>query len=253
MRSIFKSRQAADIVLFSIVVLIALGLKHHYSVASPDDLVWILGPAARVVETLTGIEFVREAGSGYISRETMTIIAPSCAGVNFLIMAFTMCNYVLIPKAACVRTKISVPFLCAAVSYTAALSVNSIRIIGAVYLYRMDLSVISATPEQLHRFEGVAIYFAALWGLYAIVKRGFKTPFIWYIAVALGVPLLNTLRNGFQEGFVEHAVFVITVPLFMVILVAGLKTVLAKWRLRPFKREGLRNEISVETLRNMSG
>jgi hypothetical protein len=80
-----------------LTLLVAFGLKYHYSQARSDDLVWILGPTAVLVEQLSGIDFDKEAHTGYVNNEHRVIIAPACAGVNFFIIAFCMAVFCGIP------------------------------------------------------------------------------------------------------------------------------------------------------------
>src|SRR6478672_6880771 len=70
--------------------LCALALKVHYSVASPDQLRWILAPTTWMVELLSGQSFSFESHAGYMSSDQSFLIAASCAGVNFMIAAFLM-------------------------------------------------------------------------------------------------------------------------------------------------------------------
>ena len=79
-----------QIIYYLIVLTVALGLKYHYSRAGSDALEWILKPTAGLCQLITSIEFEPESGSGYISRDRRIIIAPSCAGVNFMIAAFVL-------------------------------------------------------------------------------------------------------------------------------------------------------------------
>ena len=44
-------------ILYVIALLIAVGLKYHYSHARSDDLVWILSPTAGMVEYMSKIQF----------------------------------------------------------------------------------------------------------------------------------------------------------------------------------------------------
>ena len=71
-------------------ILIALSLKQYYSQASAEALGWILKPIAGLVAYITGDEFSFKAGTGYICDTQRVIIAPACAGVNFMLMAFGM-------------------------------------------------------------------------------------------------------------------------------------------------------------------
>ena len=70
-------------IFYLAVVLIAFGLKYHYSKAGSDALVWILTPTATLVEQISGIPFEYETGTGFVNSVHRIIIAPSCAGVYF--------------------------------------------------------------------------------------------------------------------------------------------------------------------------
>ena len=54
-------------ILYIVVLIAAMGLKYHYSRAGSDELGWILGPTAWVVEHVSGIPFEPETGTGYVS------------------------------------------------------------------------------------------------------------------------------------------------------------------------------------------
>jgi hypothetical protein len=99
---------------------------------------------------------------------------------------------------------------------------------------------IGLSPDQLHRFEGVFVYFAVLLLLFLISERlsdrvGGKPclsyeglpnrfrlfrrslfPLLVYYAVTLGVPIAN---GAYKQGsnFTEHAVFVLVVPLLLLL------------------------------------
>ena len=68
-------------------MLIILGIKLFYSKASVPDLKWILAPTSLWVRILSGIPFDYEPGSGYVSHSFRFIIAPSCSGVQFMLIA----------------------------------------------------------------------------------------------------------------------------------------------------------------------
>ncbi len=67
-----------------------LGMKYLYSKADCESLLWILGPTARWVELLSGIPFVYEPGFGYANHGLRFLIAPSCSGVQFMIITAAM-------------------------------------------------------------------------------------------------------------------------------------------------------------------
>ena len=60
--SLSRSKLIKNSILYMAVLLMAVGLKYHYSHARSDDLGWILGPTAGVVEYFSGIAFEKEHG-----------------------------------------------------------------------------------------------------------------------------------------------------------------------------------------------
>ena len=76
-----------------LIILFTIILKAFYSAADSKDLAWILGPTAWLTEQISGLSFARESGVGWVNLEHMFVIAPACAGVNFLIIAFCMSSF----------------------------------------------------------------------------------------------------------------------------------------------------------------
>ncbi len=80
-------------IFYILALLIAWGLKYHYSRSGSDELAWVLAPTAGLVELISGIQFENEAHTGFVSQGSRIIIAPACAGINFLIIAFCMATF----------------------------------------------------------------------------------------------------------------------------------------------------------------
>ena len=79
-----------------LVLFIAAGLKYTYSQSTSEDLQWILGPTASLVEALTGEQFMKEQNIGYVSVHQRIAIIPGCSGINFMIAAFCMLTISLV-------------------------------------------------------------------------------------------------------------------------------------------------------------
>ena len=139
------------------VLLCAGALKLHYSTASPNQLRWILAPTTLLVELISGASFEFESYAGYINSDRSYLIAASCAGVNFLLTAFLMLTLGKLWRSRAQR--ISWTFIPAAglVAYGVTLLANTIRISTSLQLRGMSSRLMNA--EQLHRFEGIFIYF----------------------------------------------------------------------------------------------
>ncbi len=215
---------------WAVVLLCAFTLKLCYSTASANQLRWILAPTTALVEMVSGTAFEFESHAGYISADRRFLIAPSCAGVNFLVTAFLMLS---IRKLLSERARIIAwAFIPAAllVAYVVTLVANTARISLALRLQRMPAEIGWLNPDQLHRFEGIFIYFGFLLMLFVISERissgttsgllrqSFFPLFVYY-AAALAIPLAN---GGHSQGrdFWEHSLFVLLIPLLLILPLA---------------------------------
>lgn len=202
-----------------------LALKLHYSTASADQLRWILAPTATLVEMVSGASFEFESRAGYISRERGFLIANSCAGVNFLIAAFlTLSMRKLIGDRSKAGAWGFLP-IAAVIAYLTTLVANTTRITIALLMRQSPAEISWLNPDQLHRFEGVFIYFGFLLLLFVASEkmsgeessgslRRLFLPLLVYYAIALGLPLLN---GAYRQGadFWRHALFVLLIPLLL--------------------------------------
>lgn len=213
-----------------VVLVAALSLKQFYSTASVDELRWILAPTTFLVELITGKQFAFEARAGYMSSDHRFLIAASCAGVNFLLTAFLMLSLSRIWKGVS-RSWWFIPG-CLVAAYGATLIANTIRIAVALKLQGVSRSGAWLDAGEIHRVEGIVVYFASLLVLFlvsersgsirerlsvmasespATVVRKLVFPLFIYYATTLAMPFLNgAFRNA---GFWQHAVFVMPVPL----------------------------------------
>ncbi len=219
----------ADIIFILLVIMIAFGLKYHYSQASVDRLNWILAPTVEFVELLSGITFEQEAYTGFISKTHRIIIAKSCAGVNFLIIAFCMLIFSRVRSIKPVGAKILLFIKSIMIAYFLTIIVNALRIILAIYLFDADIYGGWLTREMLHRIEGTAIYFIFLCFLYFVLvprqsenksttQRTIKTPLSWYLLMTLFIPLVRRSFQGNLSGFFLHSLVVITVLIIILLL-----------------------------------
>ena len=209
-----------------VVLLCALTLKLYYSRASANQLRWILAPTTALVELVSGTSFEFEAYAGYISGDRSFLIAPSCAGVNFLITAFLMLSVRKLLKDRSQDNAWGFIPAAALIAYLVTLVANTVRIAIALRLGRLpEMSWI--TPYELHRVEGIFVYSGFLLLLFAVSEKmsSGKTPgllrqslfpLLVYYATTLGIPLAN---GGYRQGtgFWEHAVFVLLVPLLLIL------------------------------------
>jgi exosortase K len=160
-----------DAVFLAAVAGAAFLVKGGYSRASPSELRWILGPTTWIVERITGAAFDFEPGAGYLDQARTCLVAPACAGVNFLLAAFlTGClGFLRLCRSA--RARIALFLGALAAAYAATVLTNALRIAAALHLHGAAhgearlLGVDLSGPEG-HRMLGVAVYLVSLSGLY---------------------------------------------------------------------------------------
>lgn len=154
-----------------IVALVVWGLKRHYSDARADELGWILSPTAQLVSLVSGTPFVLAPGEGYVSHERLFLIEKSCAGINFMAAAFAMLVFTLFRRVTSTVSSVGVLVGSLLAAYLAAVLVNTTRIAVALWLSGRPLAASSLTASDLHRFEGIVVYFAGLTLLYEVARQ----------------------------------------------------------------------------------
>ena len=216
---------AGQVGALAVVALVAYGLKRHYADATTDALSWILTPTAHVVGLVTGVAFAAVPGEGYFSAERMFLIEKACAGVNFMIAAFAMVAFALLHHARSFRGGAAVVGLSLLASYVAAIVVNAVRIVIAMWLAAQPMFWTTLTAAEIHRLEGITVYFGGLLLLYSLVQRldrgefTYALPLGCYYLVAVGVPLVNGTRAG--EAFFAHVAIVLFLPPALILFVCA--------------------------------
>lgn len=228
-----NSKRTAQLV---VVLLGAVVVKLYYSTASVNQLRWILAPTTALVELFSGARFEFESYAGYMSSDRMFVIAASCAGVNFLITSFLMLSLRKLWGERGQDTSWSFIPSAAVFAYLATLVANTVRISTALRLRGMNQGAGWLSQNQLHRFEGIFIYFGFLLLLFMVSEkmspenaasdgkasglfRRTLCPLLIYYATALGIPLVN---GAYRQGadFWEHALFVLLTPLLLMLPLA---------------------------------
>ena len=194
------------------VLLAALGaafaLKHFYGAASAADLRFVLAPTTWLVEVAGGHHFDWTSG-GYLSTELRFLIAPACAGVNFLVVAFTGLVLGLVRPARPARQNVGILLASAAAAYATTVVANALRILVAIPLWTHQVSLGGLDGARLHEVAGVAVFLGMLLLLQRAACRLASAPLrSWlpllpYAGVTLVVPLLRGAHR--RPEFWGHA------------------------------------------------
>lgn len=227
------------------VLSCAVGLKAFYSTTSVNQLRWILAPTTWLVELITGAQFQFESFAGYINAEHTFLIAAACAGVNFLITCFLMLGLGRLWRNRDRQTSWKSLGALAVIAYASTVIANTVRISLALQMRSAPRSFNWLSQEQLHRVEGVLVYFGFLLLIFTIVEkierqrhspsitskatagtqqgapvaagplfRILLFPLAIYYGMTLGIPLINGAYRS--AGFWEHSQFVLLIPLVLV-------------------------------------
>lgn len=229
MKTMITSNRKAAVQLV-VVLAAAAALKQFYSTASANDLRWILWPTARFTELVTGIRFAFESYSGYMSDDRSFLIASACAGVNFLIAAFLMLTLKKLFDRRDKGVRWRYFFVAMVSAYAATIVANTVRISSALWLNASRSSFGGLDRDEVHRLDGIFIYFGCLLLLFAVSEkanagkpvasvRSYLFPLVIYYAMTLAVPIVNgASRQGFE--FWQHAAFVLLTPLVLIAVVS---------------------------------
>lgn len=211
-------------IVIASVLAAAYAMKAFYSTAGAHDLLWMLTPTTTLVSWLTGASFELEPGRGYLSRELLFEVAPSCAGINFLIIAFCSFACGFVHTKHTLSGKAVIVLLSGTAAYLLTITANATRIALALPLHTSHAAMGPVTPERIHLCLGVAVYFGFLCASFRIAAWWMDpmhehrlplvaVPFGAYLSIVLLAPLLRGAAPS--DGFWEHAaITTVVVSLF---------------------------------------
>ena len=136
------------ILMIIISIVIAWGLKYHYSHSQADGLDWMLAPTSHLVQMTSGMSFEKVESTGYVDHESGIIIAPSCSGINFMIIVFCLSIYMGIKRAENQLSPFMWILFSISVSYSCTVIVNTFRILLSIYSFKTGIL------QDFHRQSG---------------------------------------------------------------------------------------------------
>ena len=210
----------ADAPALAVSLALAAGVKAAYPHLGPDDLRVLTAPIQALVGLATGMEFTWESGYGYVSLADRFVIAKSCTGVNFMLAAYGLLAFTLVPAARGARAKVLLVPLLAAGAYAATGLVNAARIAAGIALHDVSWGWMDAA--RVHRLAGIIVYLSALVLLHAtgrafvspgldarhVAPTALLAPLSAYAIVTVAVPLANGALAANPRLFVEHCAWI---------------------------------------------
>lgn len=190
------------------VLVVAVLLKQHYSIATAADLEWMFRPVSLLLEWSTGHSFHKDANAEWVSEGADVRLVKACAGINFMLMSFMAYAWVIRPDCRVDSSAWSwiagrVLLLCAAIlaAWITGLLANSLRIIVAM--------AVQTDTAEFHRLIGMLVYVPLLSLQMTIGNRSNKKealagPVLLYLLLMVIVPLLTGNAFQYPALFMEH-------------------------------------------------
>ena len=226
-------------------LLLIVCVKYWRRFAGSNELDWLLAPTARWVEILSGLSFEKIPHLAYLNHSVRLIIAPSCSGIQFMLIAFAVLSFPFLPRIKNRKREMAWLALSLPVAYLYAIGVNGIRIVLSVCLPPMVPSLLRPLPhsaailtwltaKRLHTLIGATVSLIFLFLLYRIAGLLFNRifshrtgqafsashahpytakRFVWqylppllcYFSIVLGIPLFGRIRKSEWDGFADFA------------------------------------------------
>jgi len=159
------------LLVIAATVLIAWGMKRYYAGAEVEDLKWMLRPTTRLVSVVTGERFTWQAEEGYLSSDRLFLVEKSCAGINFMIAAFGLLVIAFAHRARPGGAALAVLGGSLLAGYSAAVVINAVRIAVAMWLAAHPGFFRALKAADVHRIEGILVYFGGLMLLHEVAKQ----------------------------------------------------------------------------------
>lgn len=229
-------------------------LKAFYSGANADGLRWVLGPTCWLAARLGGLTFDDEAGAGFISHAQRLVVGPACSGLNFFIACFAALFFSFAHRFG--RGPVRAVWLPASlvIAWVATVATNAVRVALAAPLYHANIYGDLVTPARAHRVLGTVLYCGSLVLVHAAVGRRLgprtpaaicsdstrsgwlrllRSPYSFYVGLAIVVPLARRGLHGLDGRVLEHAGMVAGTVLILAGLFAGVSAGLTAIANRP--------------------
>lgn len=240
MKSQIKTAFKKYWILYLLLIPVVLILRFFCHMNDSDTLTWILAPTARWAGILGGIPFEYLPRQGYVNHFYRFLIAPSCSGIRFMMIAFLMLVFSFLYQIRSTRAGYLWFAFSIVFSYLSTVFVNGIRIVLSIYLpiplARTGILKGWLNPDRLHTLIGTVVYFSSLCVIYPaasfLCQRGFMrlnaeskkaapgnfrhgfqllVPAFWYLSAVLAFPFLGRMLHNDWTGFGTYTILILSV------------------------------------------
>lgn len=209
-----------QIVGWGITAIMVMLIKHYFSVADTTDLQWLLQPLVVLLELISPLSFQALENGEWLDAQHHIRLVKACAGGNFFIISLLGYLWLLPLEKQPLRRIV----LVLSAAWLATLLANSLRIFLSVYAAETLANSLALSAGEMHRLIGIVSYFLTIsLQLSADRRRAFSTSLLvaacLYLTVTLLIPLVRSWVNGHNGIDLEHALWVVSIPMGLVGLV----------------------------------
>lgn len=146
-------------------------LKFAFTLASNDDLAFLLKPTNQLVGLLTGTPSFYTVESGYYHKGLNVIIDKSCSGFNFWMLCFLVFTYVITRHCNQLLHKIlSIPTALVG-AYLLTIFANTSRIFVSVVVQNQTKAILSHQQHVVHEAIGIITNLSFLVVVYFFTEK----------------------------------------------------------------------------------
>jgi exosortase K len=157
------------IAVMVMTIALVICIKLFYSNASAADLKFVLLPTATLVKIFTSVGFHFDAAKGYVANGVPVVIGPGCAGLNFYVIALSMCVFSFIDRVYKRKLFWFIGLILS--TYVITLFVNAFRIVGGIMLLDVGNKLNFDGSGELHSVQGTLFYFVFLIAYFVAMRE----------------------------------------------------------------------------------
>ncbi len=163
-----------NLFFYVLAAVLAFAGKLFYSLASTRGLLFLLSPVTFLVSAFTGMPFTYDESVGYVNLSTGIVIGKSCAGMNYLILLYTMTVVSFLHYFKKPAGKLLLQVSALAGSWLLCAYATVARIVISISLLSAGDSFPFMKTETAHKIVGIVVYVTILLLYYSIADSIFR-------------------------------------------------------------------------------
>lgn len=153
------------------IIALCVGAKWWHMSSNNTDLLFLLGPLNFMVSLFTNSVGFFDPEIGFYHKSLSVAIDKSCAGFNFLIIAFGSLFSIIHKSKRSLKRSLSGIFSSLVIAYLVTLAANSSRVLISVKTLHFSHSIPWVSSDWFHQATGSFVFIAALLGICFFIHR----------------------------------------------------------------------------------